>query len=431
MCRSISLSFLVILLLLTACGNNADDKPVLESSRGDEVATSIQSEADGFVKSNTDNIPALHGKLIYVSDQTLYEMTADVTTPKILAENVGFVTRSPQYNQILYLTDLEPPTLALLNLDVDSPEIILELKANEIVANYQWSPSGEWLFIRTSDTENSRCMVWHTSDETNVVQAVDREPQSNIETTCLGLWLTDDNMLFRSTYESPENMIWIYSPTTNEWTELDTYTQFDFFFTPYNNAFQKYARAALEEFGIGTLARPTTSFWSVVSENQDFYYEAIATGNSPCDDIELVQKPLLKMVLPTTIFKSLKTTNVSQIILLPHGKLTFLRFLPTACAIENGTIQLIAVDPNTPNEFEILAEMKDAAFSPIITARLDLSPDGEYLVWSYESADFATSNLMLTTLADNTTVKLLDVKLTYDGDFMIPELITHVFWVNE
>lgn len=94
-------------------------------------------------------------------------------------------------------------------------------------------------------------------------------------------------------------------------------------------------------------------------------------------------------------------------------------------------MQLIAVDPAVPNEFDILAEVKDAALSPIITRRLDLSTDDEYLVWFYESVNYQTSNIMLTSLIDNTTVQLFEVELNYDGNFIIPELITHVFWVDD
>ncbi len=127
--------------------------------------------------------------------------------------------------------------------------------------------------------------------------------------------------------------------------------------------------------------------------------------------------------------KSQSTTTFASLTMLSNEDLAFIRFLPTACDLEHGTLQVVILDTKSPDNLEVISELREVSFAPTVINRMDISPTEEQLVWVYESLNYETVNVMLTDLNSTTTTKLLETSLEYDGEFVFEGLISHIFWV--
>ncbi|MCI0712608.1 MAG: hypothetical protein L0154_20800 [Chloroflexi bacterium] len=209
---------ILLVALITGCTENKSNTSELKSREQSAVSTiteDISSVETDVLRINLENPPK--GQLVFLKDNTLYKLGFDGSDPDILAENVELVDRSPDYNNLLYLTSGVKNEVTILQLNSGTSPITFELDKDEEILDYQWSPNGEWLFLntirsttnQTPGQESLYCRLISVIDDTSLPQVINAI--GPIETdNCQGLWLSDNTFLV-SMREGNTDYLSIYS----------------------------------------------------------------------------------------------------------------------------------------------------------------------------------------------------------------------------
>jgi hypothetical protein len=232
--------FLLLLAFVVSCGSDNDkDKDINvlvgEQPASESTETSNKPTPTPISEVGSEELFAgISYEVMYIHNGTLFHLTSRTNQPEAIESNVhpASLYLSPDYSTVLYgiqNTEVDVQRLGIVNLATMETTPI-ELPEGDVympTTIHGWSADSQWVFIAFSPL-NDKVIVLNL--RTGKYIKVDWYDEDERPGTLLGLWLTDNRILFYRTREIIDGVApglngviidtYIFNPATGEETPI-------------------------------------------------------------------------------------------------------------------------------------------------------------------------------------------------------------------